>query len=157
VPTLRGNQLAETAWTVARRTDPDRHGLRVPELQDALKAAGYEVAGDHPRSTLGSALNRAQHLWQRPRYATWIWLADPSGAKPEVGMGLSGLELSRAAKEVAMRLDPDARGLDHATILRGLTRAGIEIRGPNCGQTLINALWRQVDFERPERGRWRWR
>jgi hypothetical protein len=56
-----------------------------------------------------------------------------------------------------MRLDPDARGLDHATILRGLTRAGIEIRGPNCGQTLINALWRQVDFERPERGRWRWR
>lgn len=72
-------------------------------------------------------------------------------------MGLFGLELSRAAKEVATRLDPDSRGLDHATILRGLTRDGIEIRGPNRGQTLLNALWRQVDFERPERGRWRWR
>lgn len=72
-------------------------------------------------------------------------------------MGLSGLELSRAAKEVAMRLDPDSRGLDHATILRGLTRAGIQIRGPNRGQTLLNTLWRQVDFERPGRGWWHWR
>ena len=156
MPSLRGDQLAGTAWTIARKADPDHRGMRVAELQDALRAAGFEVSGKNPRSTLGSALNRAQHLWERPRYATWVWLKDESGRPPEVSLGLSGIELSREAKAIAVRLDPDRRGLDHATILRGLARAGIDVRGPNKGQTLVNALGRQVDFDRPERGRWRW-
>ena len=153
---LRGGHLADIAWDVARRADPSRGGMRLPELDDALRAAGYDVSGDNPRSTLGSALNRAQHLWERPRYATWVWVADGTGGRPEVPIGISGLDLSRTARDVAKRLDPERRGLDHATILTGLAQSGIEVRGPNKGQTLLNALRRQVDFERLERGRWRW-
>jgi hypothetical protein len=157
LPSLRGDQLAETAWTIARGADPDRRGMRVPELQDALRVAGYEIVGDNPRSTLGVALNRAQRLWDHPRYATWVWLRDASGRRPEVSRGLSGLELSREANAIAKRLDPDRRDLTTRPFCLGLGRAGIDVRGPNRGQTLLNALWRQVDFERPERGRWRWR
>ena len=156
VKPLRGDHLAGIAWDVARRWIPAGPACGSPSWRTHCAAAGYDVSGDNPRSTLGSALNRAQHLWERPRYATWVWVADDAGGRPEVPIGISGLDLSRAAREAAKRLDPERRGLDHATILTGLARAGIEVRGPNQGQTLLNALWRQVDFERLERGRWRW-
>jgi hypothetical protein len=148
---LRGDALALRAHELARVHDPARAGLSVDQIAERLAAGGVRVAGSNPRSVLNSALNRAQHLFSHMDRGRWRW-------EHEVPIdGISGRELAAAAYDLAQSLDPARIGMHYETLKLKLIDAGLQVGGPNQGQTMLAALGASKDFEAAEPGIWKWR
>ena len=61
---LFGDALAAVAQELARHLDPERKGLHISLIQQAVERSGASILGD-ARVTFGSALNKAQHRFVR--------------------------------------------------------------------------------------------
>ena len=148
---LFGDRLAAAAQVHARRLDPERKGVRVAVLLEAVQQAGDTVRGD-PKVSLASALNHAQHRFSRVGQGLWAW------KETETTDGLSGTSLLDEAYLVAKRLDPDRVGVHYETIKAAIQEDGARIAGGNPGNTLFNVMRNASTwFEAAGDGLFRWR
>lgn len=148
---LFGDALAAVAQELARHLDPERKGLHISLIQQAVEKSGASIRGD-ARVTFGSALNKAQHRFVRVGTGTWAWKETGSTE------GLSGTALLDEAYLVAKRLDPDRAGLHYETMKAEIQNDGARIAGGQPGNTLFSVLnnahrW----FEAIGDGLFRWR
>lgn len=148
---LFGDRLAAAAQEQARRLDPDRAGLHYAVIRDAVVASGATIRGVAD-DTLGNALNKAQHRFDRVGQGTWAW------KETEATDGLSGAALLDEAYLVAKRLDPDRRGVHYVDVMAAIIADGVRIAGGNPGNTLFGVLNHDARwFEALGGGLFRWR
>jgi hypothetical protein len=130
---LFGDQLAAVAQEEARRLDPARSGLHQSLILDAVLATRNTIRGN-AATTLSTALNHAQHRFDRVGRGTWAW------KETESTDGLSGLALLDEAYLVAKRLDPEQKGVHYEQIKAALLADGVRIGGANPGNTVFGVL-----------------
>ena len=148
---LFGDGLAAVAQELARPLDPKRAGLPLSMILDAVVGSGATIRGD-ALITLGSALNKAQHRFDRVGRGLWAW------KETETTVGLSGSALLDEAILVAKRLDPDRNGIHYETVNAAIIEAGARIAGGNPGNTLFSVLKNAPGwFEAVGDGLFRWR
>ena len=148
---LFGDRLAEVAQAQACRLDPDREGLHQALILDAVLATGDTIRGN-AGTTLGSALNHAQHRFDRVGRGVWAWKGT------EATEGLSGVALLDEAYLVVKRLDPGGKGVHYETIKAAILADGARIAGGNPGNTLFSVLNEAARwFEPLGGGIFRWR
>lgn len=134
---LVGRDLALATHPILRAADPDRVGLKMGPIEEALAAAGVEVGGKTSRQVLGTALNNSQDLFEQASGDRWRWI-EPVVAE---GPGLSGYALAEEAYRLAMINDPKRQGLHYGVLTKLLLADGVIIRGTNFGKTVFGSLY----------------
>lgn len=151
---LVGQALAKAAHPIVRSADPDGRGLLIAEIEAAVLAAGIEIGGKSSRQVLGTAINNAQDLFKWVSENRWRWIEPVVPAGP----GLSAFALAEEAYLVAIRHDPDQKGLHYEKLKQLLLETGVIIRGANPGKTLYSALLNAKQwFEWVSSGTFRWK
>lgn len=147
---LFGDQLAAAAQAQARRLDPGRAGLHQSLILDAVLATGDTIRGN-AGTTLSTALNHAQHRFDRVGRGMWAW------KETESTDGLSGVALLDEAYLVAKRLDPAQKGVHYEQIKAAILADGVRIAGTNPGNTVFGVLSQDARwFEALGAGMFRW-
>ena len=139
---LTGRALAQVAWEVSRSIDPERDGLHVRVLADALRSHGVKPAG---ASSLYDALNRAHPLFDSFGGAVWVW-KEPTR---DVSIGLYGSTLADLIEAVLRTHDPHGHGM-HAGVdmMPVLERWMVPVRGQDIPATIRSALAGDPRFEK---------
>lgn len=151
---LVGRALALGVHPIARAADPGQAGLPIADLEAAVVAAGIEIGGVRKRQVLGTAVNNSQDLFEWVEGGRWRWIEprQPQGA------GLSGRALAEEAYQLAVKHDPDRRGIDYNEMTKLLQSVGVIIRGTNAGRTVYSAMNGATDwFEWIGRSTFRWK
>jgi hypothetical protein len=151
---LVGQALAKAVHPVVRAADPSGAGMLLADIEAAATAAGIEIGGRSPRQVLGTEINNAQDLYKWVSENRWRWI------EPVVppGPGLSGIALAEEAYIVAMRHDPEGKGIRYNRLMDLLVADGVIIRGANPGRTMYSALLQASDwFEWVSSATFRWK
>lgn len=155
--TLWGTALADAAHNLAQRLDPNRGGLEISAIEQALEFESITIRGNNPRSVLQSALNRQQHRFRRTGRGIWTWLPPNEGGDPTAG--LSGKDLEDAAYDAARSMITSSGTFHYEDLKARLLRDGTTIKGPNQGQTIRRIMQTSSKFElvEPGKGVFRWK